>query len=249
MESVRIACAQSSSFKGDIEANIQHHLYFCQKAVSGGCDLIIFPELSLTGYEPELAGKLAIDINNEKLNPLSKFAADNSIIISAGIPVESSERQKPELGQIFFMPAGKRNLYSKHYLHPGEEKYFSECGNDVFPLVKGKKIAPAICADISHEKHAVNSFKKNAEIYAASVLIGEKGYKHDAALLEFYAKKYKLIVLMSNHATVTGGWTPAGKSAVWNSDGVQIASINNSEEGIIIAEINRKNIIADVMML
>jgi len=45
--------------KGDIQSNIKNHKILIDLAVYNGADTIIFPELSLTGYEPELAKKLA----------------------------------------------------------------------------------------------------------------------------------------------------------------------------------------------
>jgi predicted amidohydrolase len=44
---------------GDIQRNIEHHKNFIALAGSYGVDTVIFPELSLTGYEPALAKALA----------------------------------------------------------------------------------------------------------------------------------------------------------------------------------------------
>jgi len=56
---MKICVAQTRPVKGDIQSNIENHKKFIDLAVSGGADTIIFPELSLTGYEPELAKELA----------------------------------------------------------------------------------------------------------------------------------------------------------------------------------------------
>lgn len=56
---MKICAAQTRPFKGDIQKNIDTHKKLINLAVSNGADLIFFPELSLTGYEPKLSKELA----------------------------------------------------------------------------------------------------------------------------------------------------------------------------------------------
>ena len=69
MESFRIAAAQSSSIRGDIEANVHTHVQFVQIAVDYSVNVIVFPELSLTGYEPEIAHNVVISLEDKRLIP------------------------------------------------------------------------------------------------------------------------------------------------------------------------------------
>ncbi len=55
-----IAAAQSSSIAGDLAGNIARHQRFMQMAAEHGVQLLVFPELSLTGYERGLAAQLAL---------------------------------------------------------------------------------------------------------------------------------------------------------------------------------------------
>lgn len=52
---MKLCSAQIQPIKGDIDRNIQKHIFFINSAIENGADLIFFPELSLTGYEPTLA--------------------------------------------------------------------------------------------------------------------------------------------------------------------------------------------------
>ena len=52
---MKIGIAQIKPLKGDIERNLDKHLKFINNALEKQPDLLMFPELSLTGYEPELA--------------------------------------------------------------------------------------------------------------------------------------------------------------------------------------------------
>jgi predicted amidohydrolase len=58
--SFTIAAAQSQSVKGDIAANVRRHAEFVRVAAALKADVIVFPELSLSGYEPTIAAEVAL---------------------------------------------------------------------------------------------------------------------------------------------------------------------------------------------
>ncbi len=58
---MKICIAQVKSVPVDIQQNIENHKKWINLGVSFGADAIFFPELSLTGYEPALSKKLAIN--------------------------------------------------------------------------------------------------------------------------------------------------------------------------------------------
>ena len=70
----KIALAQIDSVLGDVEKNVSHHLKFIKEAISKKAKLIVFPELSLSGYSiKDLVGEVAINLNDSKiLNPIKK---------------------------------------------------------------------------------------------------------------------------------------------------------------------------------
>ena len=61
-----IAVTQIKPVKGDIESNIDNHIKLIDLAVSNGAGAIFFPELSITGYEPELAKELSTDKDDKR---------------------------------------------------------------------------------------------------------------------------------------------------------------------------------------
>ena len=60
MSHFRIAAAQVASVCGDVVQNIAIHAAAIEAAAKQDVSVLIFPELSLTGYEPDLAAALAI---------------------------------------------------------------------------------------------------------------------------------------------------------------------------------------------
>ncbi|KAB8307887.1 hypothetical protein EH228_14370 [Erwinia endophytica] len=70
-----VAAAQSGSRAGEIDWNISHHMDFIQQAAELQVDVLIFPELSLSGYELAFSPALAMEINDPRLIPFSIAAS------------------------------------------------------------------------------------------------------------------------------------------------------------------------------
>ena len=66
-----------------------HHVELAETAANHGARFIVFPELSLTGYEPNLARELALKATDPKLKPLRKVAEEGVLTIVAGAPMLS----------------------------------------------------------------------------------------------------------------------------------------------------------------
>jgi predicted amidohydrolase len=56
---MKLCVAQVRSIAGDIHANLAKHFDAVRRAVGLEAELVLFPELSLTGCEPTLAQRLA----------------------------------------------------------------------------------------------------------------------------------------------------------------------------------------------
>jgi len=88
---MKIAIAQISSVLGDLRNNFELHLEYIQQAKKEKTDLIVFPELSLTGYTlKDLVENVAINpSNNHYINELKLLSRDISIVFGF---VEEKER-------------------------------------------------------------------------------------------------------------------------------------------------------------
>lgn len=233
MPNLKIAVAQVSSIKGDVKSNTETHLMAIEKASSLGASYIVFPELSLTGYESELALHLAFTDNDIRLTPLIDSAIKNKIKIGVGAPVQSGGL--PRIGLFIISETGTVEIYEKMNLHQGEEEYFSK-GNHYHTLtINNSLIANAICADTNNVNHAHSCFELGASIYIAGVLITEGGYEIDTKAMAQYASKYNMLVAMANHNRPTGGWQPIGKSAIWSKAGL-LASASETQNALVVAE-------------
>lgn len=236
MTTLTIAAAQSISIAGNLAANIAWHQRFMQVAAEQGVQLLVFPELSLTGYERGLAAELAIAPEDAVLQPLRDFALETGVTTVVGMPIRLSENSPVLIGALIFGADGSLGVYSKQHLHPGEEVAFSPGIGGSTLTIGDATVALAVCADFSHASHAAAAAQQGASLYAAGVLITENGYAPDTALLQGYAATHSMVVLMANHGGATGGWESAGRSAIWASDGSLIAAAPGTGDLLVVAQ-------------
>ena len=230
-----IAAAQSVSIAGDLAANIVWHQRFMQVAAEQGVQLLVFPELSLTGYERGLAAELAIAPDARVLQPLRDLAREVGVTAVVGMPIRLSEDSPVLIGALVLGADGSLGIYSKQHLHPGEEVAFAPGTGGPTLTVGADTVALAVCADFSHPSHAAAAAQQGAGLYAAGVLITENGYAPDTALLQGYASHHSMAVLMANHGGATGGWESAGRSAIWASGGSLIAAAPGTGNLMVVA--------------
>ncbi|KRP69615.1 carbon-nitrogen hydrolase [Pseudomonas paralactis] len=235
MTALTLAAAQTLSIAGDVAANISRHLVFMQAAAEQGVQLLVFPELSLTGYEPTLAADLAIAPDAPLLAPLREMARELQLTAVVGMPIRLASQTQVMIGALVLGADGSVAVYTKQHLHPGEEVAFA-AGQGGAALAWGDdRIALAVCADFSHASHPRQAAQAGANVYAAGVLISEGGYAKDSALLQGYAAEHRLLVLMANHGGPSGGWACAGRSAIWGADGRLLAAVPCVGEALVIA--------------
>lgn len=230
---MKVSIAQIKSVKGDISANIASHKKLIDAAVVAGAGLIIFPELSLTGYEPSLAKSLAVEVNDTRLDIFQQISDLNNIVIGAGIPTKHEEGVY--ISMLLFQPNKLRRVYSKKYIHPDEEPFFVK-GENFSVLDLEKKIGLAICYEISVEDHLQEALDCGAVIYLASVAKFTGGINKALMRLSEIARAYSMQVLMANCIGETDGCQCAGKSSYWNDHGKLIAQLNDTSEGMLLVD-------------
>jgi len=222
-----VAAIQSFSIKGDIAANVARHMALASQAAALGVRLALFPELSLTGYEPEIAGAKALRGDDPRLAPLAALAQRSAMIIVAGAPLRIDGALF--IGALSFLPDGRVAEYTKQHLHDGEEAVFAAGHGGAALDVEAVPVALAVCADFTHASHAQAAAMAGARLYAASVLVSPGGYAKDSAILQGHATRHAMPVLMANHGGPTGGWQSAGRSALWDERGQLVVEAGEGE--------------------
>jgi predicted amidohydrolase len=198
-------------------------------------DLIVFPEMSLTGYKREKASDLAFSETDTRLDKLRQLSVDTKMISIVGAPILIKD--KLYIGAFIIKPDHSISIYTKQYLHSGEEKYFNS-SFDYNPLINlgGEQISVAICSDIVNPKHVDNARKNGTTLYIASIFFTPNGIADAHKTLSDYSKQHNMSVLMSNYCGQSWGLDSGGQSAFWNNNGVLIANLDNQSSGLLIVE-------------
>lgn len=229
---MKICIAQTSPHKGDIAKNIEKHIALLNIAIREQADIVFFPELSLTGYEPTLAAELATTPDDKRLDIFQEISNKNKIVIGVGLPTNANGQLF--ISMIIFQPGKERLTYSKQYLYHTEVGIFTAGTEQLYLNVENNIVAPAICYELSNPEHAEQAHKNNANIYIASVLNSVSGIDGDIQKLSAIAAKYNMTTFLANYVGTSGGYQCAGKSSVWNNDGKLIGQLDDKNEGTLI---------------
>lgn len=238
---MKICVVQTRPIKGEIDKNIEIHKKFIDLAIFKGADMIFFPELSLTGYEPKLAKNLATTQDDTRFDPFQKVSDSHNITVGVGMPIKSNSEIL--ISMIIFQPDQSRQTYSKQILHSDEFPYFINGQQQVILTTENKKIAPAICYESLQHEHAESVFRNGVEIYIASVAKSANGVAKAFKHYPDIAKKYSMTVLMSNCLGPCDDFESVGKSAIWNKDGLLVGQINKTTEGILLYDTDTEKVI------
>lgn len=231
---MKVAIAQIVVEKGNLPHNLAKHLYCCQLAANEKADLVVFPELSLTGYEPELAQALAVELTDPVWETLKHSARKNQLVISVGMPLKTANGI--QIGAVQAWPDGTLHPYAKQNLYTGEDQFFVPGTHDHQFTLQGEKISMAICADISDPQIPLRAHRQGATIFLAPVMVSKKGLTHDRTLLQQYAQQYQLLTVMANYGGQTGGYDCGGYSSVWSEKGELIGELAHDREGMLLLE-------------
>ena len=212
-----VALAQTQPHPGDIFANLQDHLGWMHQAAATGAELVVFPELSLSGYEPELAQNLALTVDSEPLQRLQEVALSLGQRVCVGFP--SPGERLPRISMAI-LGAPEVTVLHKHHLHQDEVPFF-EAGpaSDVVELC-GMKVGFLICYELTQDAHVARLMAQSAEVLIASVAKTASGMAAAGERLRLLAERHDTWILAvncvgSNDGVVCGGgtgtWRPGGR--------------------------------------
>ena len=171
--------------------------------------LIIFSELSLTGYEPSLAKELSTRADDQRFDVFQKISNTCKVSIGVGVPTDNGNHVS--ISMILFQPNKPPLVYSKKYLHPDEDEFFVPGANFPSLRINDTSIGIAICYELSIPEHFSAARESGAEIYIASVAKFAKGVENAVKTLSDIAIKHSIPVLMVNAVGIADNGICTGK--------------------------------------
>ncbi|WP_459960766.1 carbon-nitrogen hydrolase family protein [Nocardia sp. IFM 10818] len=230
MQTLTVAAAQTSSVLGDIGRNVRAALEWAAKAAADGAEIVVFPELSLVGYELTQLDdpSLWVTFEDPRLDPLR----ETPITTVVGAAVRTAEGKKL-LASLVFHPGGRITVYGKRYLHGAENRCF-EPGDEVgLVALGGWRVALAICYDAGVPGHAQEAAAAGAHVYLASSLYTMAEVRRIDLHLGARAMDHRMYAVAANHAGSGPGWESCGGSGVWHPDGRRLIEAGREPELVL----------------
>ncbi|AVD95561.1 carbon-nitrogen hydrolase family protein [Pseudomonas sp. SWI36] len=231
---MKLCAVQLASLKGDLPGNLQRHLVCIEQAAALGAELVVFPELSLTGYEPSVARQAALPVTSARLDPLQAACDRLGITVAVGLPLPTPDGIR--IGMPIFCPEAPRQAYAKQRLHDDELPYFTPGDQALLLEVGEHRVAPAICYESMFLAHAAVARERGADLYLVSVAKTAKGIREGYAHYPEVARELGIPVLMANCVGPADTFIGAGGSAAWDSQGHLLASLDDHSEGLIVLD-------------
>lgn len=238
---MRICAAQTKPFKGDIEKNISQHLELLDQAIVGGADVVIFPELSITGYEPTLANELATSGSDPRFDVFEEVSNKHNLAIVIGAPLR--EANEVFIGMVIFCPDQPRTSYFKKHVFPTETPYFACGSEDSNFMIHRQNIGLAICYEISVQEHQQAAVDRGASMYLAGAVESVEGIDSALTKMANTAKKFSIPTLLANCVGISGEYNCAGRSSIWNRTGEMMGQLSKDMIGTLILDTNSGQIL------
>ena len=247
---MKIAAAQINSVLGDLEKNIKHHLDYCDEALKNKAGLIVFPELSLTGYSLKDLNFM-ISLNLEKTKLLDKLKeASKNISIICGLAEE--DRNFAIYNSAIYISGGEiksvhRKIYLPTYGLFEELRYFSP-GNQCKAFEsKFGKMGMLVCEDMWHLSLPYTLAMDGAQIITGiassptRLAVNQekfRNYEINSEQHRAFARMLSCYFIFSNRVGFEDGINFWGGSEIIDPFGNVISVAKLFEEDIVYAEIN-----------
>ncbi len=172
---MKIALAQLNYHIGNFEQNTEKIIRHIKQAQTEGADLVVFSELSVTGYYPHdlLERKEFISRAEKAVAEIARHCVGIAAIVGSPV-INQNSRGKQLYNAALFLNEGK--VQAMHYksLLPtydifDEYRHFEPNRDFFLTEYKGKKLAITVCEDLWEEQEVQNEFGKE-KLYQISPL-------------------------------------------------------------------------------
>jgi len=252
VQSIRIALGQIAPRLGALGANLERHRELIAEARAKGADLVVFPELGLTGYQlQDLAAEVAMRLDDPRLSALAAATADLSVVVSF---VEESADHRLFIAAALIEDREIRHVHRKLFLPTyglfDERRFFA--AGDVLratPSRLGPGVGLAVCEDFWHlgvpqllaldgAQILINVSSSPGRDLAATNEVGLGTAASWRTLIRTYAQLTTSFVVFCNRVGVDESISFWGGSEVIAPSGAAVFSAPLYDEGLFVTEIN-----------
>jgi predicted amidohydrolase len=216
-----IAVAQPATVRYDVAVNADRHADIVVRAAAR---VVVFPELSLTGYVLDAE---PIDAHDARLEPIIDACRATGTIALAGAPARGTG-DVVHISTLRIDSDGFTVAYNKMWLGGHEPATHTAGTEPCVTVVDGWRLGLAICKDTGVVEHARVTASLGIDAYVAGVCETEADRDVQPARAARVIEDHRVWVAVASFAGPTGGGfdDTAGRSTVWRPDGSIAATVD-----------------------
>ena len=247
MKSPTLALGQFEPRVCDKDYNIKRMEEQAAQAAKSECDLIVFPEMSLTGYVcRDLTYKLSEPIRGSSMDKLERIAREHNLHVVLGMPEESGAKGIIHNSSVLLSPSGVVGTYRKMYLPTHsvfEEKRYFRPGHEVqtFDTTIGN-IGMLICYDLFFPELARLLTVAGAQIIVCISASPSGRRDYFETLTKARAIENSVFLAYVNLVGIEDGLQFWGGSHVLSPEGRLLTKAKYDEEDLAIARIDYEDL-------
>lgn len=222
-----VAAVQPMCTAFDVARNARVH---AQAVRDVAARVVVFPELSLTGYETT-AG--AVGLDDAAPVPLVAACAETGSLALVGAPVADGDGGR-SVAMLAVDGDGVRVAYRKTWLGGDEPAVFTPGDGPTVLQVDGWRLGLGICKDTGAAQHTAGAAALCVDACLAGLVHRPEDLAEQEARAVVIARACRAPVVFASFAGPTGGGftETAGWSAVWSPDGVAVARAGPDVGGV-----------------
>jgi predicted amidohydrolase len=231
-QTLTVAVAQPAIRAEDVRANADAHARAIREA---GSRLVVFPELSLTGYELD-AEPVALD--DPALGLLVGTCAETGSVALVGAPVAEGDRLS--IATLRVDEDGVTVAYRKTWLHGDELVRFTPGTGPATTVVDGWVVGLAICRDTGQSQYTAQMAHHGVDLYAAGVVDVREDVVECQARAFVISRALAVPVAIASFAGPTGGGfdQTAGHSAIVDARGTRLVEADAQPGRVVRAALS-----------
>jgi predicted amidohydrolase len=235
---MRIAIHQGAGQPGQVRNNLEAMRHAAEKAASRSVDLLIFPEMFLTGYHiGDQVKELAEPVDGPAAGAVSAMARSLGLAILYGY----AEREGPAIYNAALLVdrqgAMVANCRKAHLFGSEEKRLFRPGGHLVLAHLEGLKVGILICYDAEFPEAVRHLALSGADLLAVPTALMEPYAIVATTVMPTRAWENQVFIAYANRCGVENGMTYTGLSCILAPDGSELARAGHGED-FLTAEID-----------
>lgn len=241
---MKIACLQVAPLSCDVQGNLARLQHSALQAKEAGCDLLVTPEMYLTGYNigADAVARLAQPRDGDDQQKVADIARDAGLAILYGYPERHGDKIYNSV-QLLDQTGRARGNYRKTHLYGQVDRDQFSAGTTRSAVItlNGWQVALAICYDIEFAELSRAYALDGAEIILTPTANMTPYVSIAQRIVPTRAEENGIFVVYANYCGNEGAFAYCGGSCICGPDGHDIARAGD-QPSLTIGAIDRADL-------